>query len=140
MRIPSPFPRKRARLEIIPLIDIMFFLLATFIMVSLSMIQNKGLVVNLPGAAAATTQPQTPSVTLSLSAAGRLYWNKQMIDFNELKLRLQGLKATDPDPKVFIHADAKADYGDVVQILDGLREAGIQKVALRTKAREPLSP
>jgi biopolymer transport protein ExbD len=140
MRIPSPFPRKRARLEIIPLIDIMFFLLATFIMVSLSMIQNKGLAVNLPGAAAATTQAQTPSVTLSLSAAGRLYWNKQMIDFNELKLRLQALEISDPDPKVFIHADAKADYGDVVQILDIVRGAGIQKVALRTKAREPLSP
>lgn len=140
MKIPSPFPRKRARLEIIPLIDIMFFLLATFIMVSLSMIQNKGLTVNLPGAAAATAQAQTPSVTLSLSQAGRLYWNKEMIGPAELKPRLLGLMATDPDPKVFIHADAKAAYGDVVQVLDTVRGAGIQKVALRTRAREPLTP
>lgn len=109
-------------------------------MVSLSMIQNKGLAVNLPGAAAATTQAQTPSVTLSLSQAGRLYWNKEMIGPAELKPRLLGLMATDPDPKVFIHADAKAAYGDVVQVLDTVRGAGIQKVALRTRAREPLTP
>jgi biopolymer transport protein ExbD len=140
LKIPAPYPRKRARLEIIPLIDIMFFLLATFIMVSLSMIQNKGLTVNLPGASAATVQAQNPSVTLSVSEAGRLYWNKEMIDPADLKTKLLELKASDPDPKVFIHADEKAAYGQVVEVLDAVKGAGIEKVALRTRAREPLTP
>jgi len=140
VRIPSVHPRKRARLEIIPLIDIMFFLLATFIMVSLSMIQNKGLAVNLPGASAATAQAPNPSVTLGLSEAGRLYWNKEMIDPKDLAARLLALKASDPDPRVFLHADAKAAYGQVVEVLNAVKAAGISKVALRTQAREPLTP
>jgi biopolymer transport protein ExbD len=53
--IPSPRGQKRARIEIIPLIDIMFFLLATFVMVSLSMVKNQGIPVRLPSAA--TGQP-----------------------------------------------------------------------------------
>lgn len=55
-KIPSPRSNKRARIEIIPLIDIIFFLLATFVMVSLSMVQNRGIPVTLP--AAATGAPQ----------------------------------------------------------------------------------
>ncbi len=65
MNIPSPRPQKRARIEIIPLIDVIFFLLATFMMVSLSMVKNKGISVNLPVAAA--SQPQNAKI-LSPSA------------------------------------------------------------------------
>ncbi|HET9868925.1 MAG TPA: biopolymer transporter ExbD, partial [bacterium] len=83
MRIEPLLPRKRARLEIIPLIDIMFFLLATFIMVSLSMIQNRGLVVALPAASAAVAQA-APSVVLGLTAQGALYWDKQPIGAADL--------------------------------------------------------
>ena len=55
MRIPAPAGRKKARIEIIPLIDVVFFLLATFVMVSLSMVKNEGISVNLPTAATSST-------------------------------------------------------------------------------------
>ena len=56
MKITSPVSRKKARIEIIPLIDIMFFLLATFVMVSMSMVKNQGIAVNLPKASTSAAQ------------------------------------------------------------------------------------
>ena len=71
MRVSSPVPHKKARIEIIPLIDIMFFLLASFMMVSLSQVHMKGMKVNLPTGVSGETQnkrrpEQQPSPTLSL--------------------------------------------------------------------------
>ncbi len=132
MRIPSPVARRRARIEIIPLIDIMFFLLATFIMVSLSMIQNQGLPVNLPSASSARADSSKPSVALSVTSEGRIYWNKEEVPMDSLAGRLQGLAASDPDAKVIINGDRKSDFGTVVAVLDAARKAGIKHTAIRT--------
>ncbi len=72
-RLPSPRAKVRPRLEIIPFIDIMFFLLATFMMVSLSMIRNEGISVHLPTAATAVPQERHDQVSLSVTEAGGLY-------------------------------------------------------------------
>ncbi len=132
MRIPSPAARRRARIEIIPLIDIMFFLLATFIMVSLSMIQNQGLPVNLPSASSAKADSSHPSAALSVTSDGRVYWNKEEVTMDSLTGRLQGLAGSDPDAKVIINGDKKADFGTVVAVLDAARKAGIRHTAIRT--------
>ena len=63
IRIPSPRPQRRARIEIIPLIDIIFFLLATFVMVSLSMVKSKGLPVTLAGAATGEAPVRMPAIS-----------------------------------------------------------------------------
>ena len=78
--IPSPRSGRRPRLEIIPFIDIMFFLLATFMMVSLSMIDNQGIDLNLPGANSAKPQDQTDHTqTVSVAKSGELFFNKEPI-------------------------------------------------------------
>jgi biopolymer transport protein ExbD len=74
--IPSPRGQKRARIEIIPLIDIMFFLLATFVMVSLSMVKNQGIPVRLPSAATGQPQERKDAATITVSATGQLYLDK----------------------------------------------------------------
>ena len=76
MKIPAAYQRKRARIEIIPLIDIMFFLLATFVVVSLSMIRNEGITVRLPSAKSATQVERSASITVSISEAGEIYLDK----------------------------------------------------------------
>ncbi|MDD5349637.1 MAG: biopolymer transporter ExbD [Chthoniobacteraceae bacterium] len=140
--IPSPRGRKRARLEIIPLIDIVFFLLATFVMVSLSMVKNRGIAVNLPAAATGAAQEQAHATTLSLRADGQLFWDKQPIDAAQLEPALRQLLAEQGDPRIFINGDTKAEFGQAVAVLDTVRKLGISKVAIQTQpgATPPPAP
>ena len=133
MIIPSPRAQKRARIEIIPLIDIIFFLLATFMMVSLSMIKNKGIPVNLPAASTSAPQDHAEETVITVSSDGKLFFNKEPLTVAQLPDRLKQLKAAQPDPKVYINGDDKAFYGAAVGVLDELRKAGITKVAIDTQ-------
>jgi biopolymer transport protein ExbD len=130
---------KKARIEIIPLIDIIFFLLATFIMVSLSMTKNQGVQVALPTAASASSLLDQPdmekAVTLSVTANGDVFYNKEKITFAQLPLKLQTLKSTSKDPKVIVNSDASADFKNVVAVLDEVRKIGIGKVGINTDKR-----
>jgi biopolymer transport protein ExbD len=133
--IPSPRSKKRARIEIIPLIDIIFFLLATFVMVSLSMVKNRAIPVNLPGAATGAPQEQKKFSTISIDAAGNLFFNKEPVDEAHLETALRQLLAQETDPQVFIHGDEKAAFGKAIAVLDEVRKAGITKVAIETKPK-----
>ena len=135
MTIPSPRSRKRARIEIIPLIDVIFFLLATFIMVSLSMVKNKGITVNLPAAHASSPQDHHDDTTISVTKDGGIFFNKESLTLDELPARLQKLKSEQTDPKVFINGDEKSFFGAAVAVLGDLRQAGISKVAIDTKLK-----
>jgi biopolymer transport protein ExbD len=136
MNIPSPRPQKRARIEIIPLIDVIFFLLATFMLVSLSMVKNKGIPVNLPVASTSAPQDHTQDTTLTIAKDGTLYFNKEPLRLDELPARLHQLQAQQPDPKVFIRGDEQAYFGAAVAVLDDLRLAGITKVAIDTQLKK----
>ena len=136
MNIPSVRSRKRARIEIIPLIDVIFFLLATFMMVSLSMVKNNGIKVNLPAAATSAPQEHNDRTTISVTKNGDLYFNKEQMQLDQLPARLQQLKSEQSDPKVFINGDEKAIFGAAVEVLDDLRKVGITKVAIDTKLKQ----
>jgi biopolymer transport protein ExbD len=127
---------KRARIEIIPLIDIIFFLLATFVMVSLSMTKNQGMNVALPSAASSATlmepQQQSHALTLSVTQKGEVFFNKEKLTLAQLPFRLQTYKSADKDPRVIINGDAGADFKVVVAVLDEVRKAGIAKVGIST--------
>jgi biopolymer transport protein ExbD len=133
MKIPSPRHNKKARIEIIPLIDIIFFLLATFVMVSFSMIKNKGVPVNLPVATTGVTQERKDYASITVTEAGNFLFNKEKIERTQLTEKLNQLKTTNPDTKIFINGDAKADFENIVSVLDEARKLGITKVAIETK-------
>ena len=128
--------KKAARIEIIPLIDIIFFLLATFIMVSLSMSKNQGVQVALPGSSTAQSlgdqQEMEKAVTLSVNDKGEIFFNKDKILISQLPLKLQTFKLTAKDPKVIINSDGAADFKFVVGVLDEVRKIGIAKVGIST--------
>jgi biopolymer transport protein ExbD len=127
---------KRARIEIIPLIDIIFFLLATFIMVSLSMSKNQGVQVALPSASTAASlgdqKDLDKAVTLSVNQKGEVFYNKEKITLAQLPLKLQTLKAQSKDPKVIVNSDGKASFQYLVSVLDEVRKVGITKVGINT--------
>jgi biopolymer transport protein ExbD len=126
--------RRKAKIEIVPLIDIMFFLLATFVMVSMSMTKNQGMQVQLPGASTSEKQSsdQNSTVTLTVKENGEVFYNKEKVSMPQLPFKLQTLKATQKDPKVIVNADANADFKMVVLALDEARKIGISKVAIST--------
>jgi biopolymer transport protein ExbD len=126
---------KRARIEIIPLIDIIFFLLATFIMVSLSMSKNQGVQVALPTAASAASlgDDSDKGVTLSVTEKGEVFFNKEKVTLAQLPLKLQVYKTASDDPRVIVNSDAGADFKHVVAVLDEVRKIGIGKVGINTE-------
>ena len=131
--------KKRARIEIIPLIDIIFFLLATFIMVSLSMSKNQGVQVALPTASTAKSlgdqQELDKAVTLSVTQKGEVFYNKEKITIAQLPMKLQTFKNSTKDPRVIVNSDATADFRHVVAVLDEVRKIGIFKVLISTDKR-----
>ena len=88
MNVTSPIPHKKARIEIIPLIDIMFFLLASFMMVSLSQVHMKGIKVNLPTGQSGQTQDKQDYISLSVDKDGYVYFDKEKIALEEVYPRM----------------------------------------------------
>ena len=138
MRLSSPSPRKRARIEIIPLIDIVFFLLATFVMVSLSMVKSQGVRVQLPQAATGTRQEAGDKgfTVITVTETGEIFINKKKTRPGDLLKRLKELKGKEGDPSVLLNGDDKAMLGRAIFVLDAARKAGIKKFALGTKPAE----
>ena len=134
MRVVTPIPHKKARIEIIPLIDIMFFLLASFMMVSLSQVHMKGMKVNLPTGVSGETQNKREYVSLSVDRDGYVYFDKQHIELNEVVPRLQAIYAVSPDAKIFVRGDRDALHGNVIRLLNQIRSSGYNKVAFEIKS------
>jgi biopolymer transport protein ExbD len=129
-------PIRKGRIEIVPLIDIMFFLLATFIMVSLSMTKNQGMQVQLPGASTSQAhEDQNKSITLTVTEKGDIFYNKEKVTMAQLPFKLQTLKASEKDPKVIVNGDAKVDFRLVATVLDEVRKIGVTKIGISTDKR-----
>src|SRR3954470_16027607 len=105
MEVASPIPKKHARIEIIPLIDIMFFLLASFMMVSLSQVHMKGMKVNLPTGISGETQTKKEYISVSVDEDGNAYFDKTKMTYDDLTKALVQVHATNPDAKVFVRGD-----------------------------------
>ena len=134
MKIPYASAKKRGRIEIVPLIDVIFFLLATFVMVSLSMVKNQGIQVNLPRASTGKPQERSQAsvVTVTVTEKSRLFLGKEQVTFESLVERLKAMQREQPDLRVVFNGDELAYFGDVVKVLDQARKAGIEKVAIQT--------
>lgn len=122
---------KKARIEIIPLIDIMFFLLACFMMVSLTMVNAKSLKVSLPTAQAGQSENRPNTLSISVTANGGIFLDKQPIGKNELQSELTRQRSKDPETRVVISGDGDSRHSSMIAVLDGVRSAGIQNVAFQ---------
>jgi biopolymer transport protein ExbD len=134
MQVTSPIPKKHARIEIIPLIDIMFFLLASFMMVSLSQVTLKGWKVTLPEGSSGKVQSKKDYVSLSVDKEGTYYFDKQVIKLEDILPKLQQVYKTNPEAKIFIRGDAEAVHGNVTRMLDQIRSSGFLKLSFEIKS------
>lgn len=128
---------KKARIEIIPLIDVIFFLLATFVLFTLALNKSNGLPVKLPDAASGEKRDPANSVTITVTAEGTLAWDKDPVTLQEFLERLQQYKLREANPKVLINGDQDAMFSQAIYAFDEVRKAGIQKVYIETLVQAP---
>ena len=133
MKVSSPIPHKRARIEIIPLIDIMFFLLASFMMVSLSQTHMKGIRVNLPSGPPPPSQPKKDYVSIKVREGNVVTFDDQIVAPDQVLPLLYQYHQANPEIKVSISADRLAMHGDVMTVLDEVRRVGITKVGYQIR-------
>jgi biopolymer transport protein ExbD len=126
---------KKARIEIIPMIDTIFFLLVFFMISTLSMTQFKGLPVNLPKAASGQPAP-AESAAITIDKDGRLLLNQQTVDKTALSEALRQQLAKNADMLVIINADDGVAHGQVVEVMDIARAANVAKMAIAVKPKE----
>jgi biopolymer transport protein ExbD len=126
---------KRARIEIIPLIDVIFFLLATFVLFTLSLNKSGGLPDSLPATETSIARAAEGAVTLTISADGTLAWDQQRVTLEDFIARLQAYKATATDPRVLINGDENAAFSQARYVIDEVRKAGISRILIETRIR-----
>jgi len=140
MKIGSPLPHKKARIEIIPLIDIMFFLLASFMMASLTMVRLQSIKMDLPTATTATRDFKPDIVNVSVDRAGDIYIEKKPVTLIELNAYLSNKLRLNTNVPVYISGDKDATHGAVIRVLDLVRRAGIQKVSFAISPQKVSNP
>jgi len=133
MKIASPIPRRRTRIVIIPLIDIMFFLLASFMMISLQMSRTANIKVNLPSATQAAQDYKPDMINIAVDKSGAVWLEKKQIALPDLSAVLIGRFHSDTNLPVYISGDRDTLHGDMVKVYQAVRAAGIQKVSFMTE-------
>ena len=127
---------EEARIEIVPLIDIMFFLLASFMMVSLSMTQIHRVNLKLPTSSSAVSESKVPPIHLAIDQHGVITWDGKIVTPTEITRRLVELKP-DENTRVLIGADQDSRHLHVLAVIDAVKAAKIEKVGFETKLQEP---
>ena len=132
MKLPSPVRRKHSRIEIIPLIDIMFFLLASFMMVSLQLDRTQNIKVNLPQATQAQHDFKPDMINIAVDKAGAVWLEKKQLTLPQLATVMSNRFRLDTNLPVYISGDKDTLHGDMVNVYQTVRAAGVQKVAFMT--------
>ncbi len=135
MKLKTGFENKKARIEMIPLIDIVFLLLVFFIYAMLSMTVQRGVKVSVPKSLTGRVNHEE-YISITINAKNETFFNKEKIDIKNLPDRIKQIKSSKPDQKVYINGDEKAGLGVAIEILDLLRVNEIEDINFVTRKRE----
>ncbi|MFT3867781.1 MAG: biopolymer transporter ExbD [Nibricoccus sp.] len=132
----KPGGPKKANIQIIPLIDVVFFLLATFVLFTLTLNKSEGLTVTLPGAVSGEGRDPSNTVTVTVEVDGSLGWNKERISLEVFLDRMRDYFAREgKSARIFINGDENAYFSQVRYVFDQARMIGFDKVYLETRIR-----
>ena len=138
MKVGSPYRRRHSRIEIIPLIDIMFFLLASFMMVSLNLDRTQNIRVDLPTATQAEHDFKPDMLNIAVDKAGKVWIEKKEISLPDLGLVVSNRFRVETNLPVYISGDRDTLHGVMADVYDVVRGAGVQNVAFAMAGKEPL--
>ncbi len=130
MRLPSPIARRHSRIEIIPLIDIMFFLLAAFMMVSLNMSKLNVVRVEAPAAASGERDIKADVFNVAIDREGQVYLGETRMELQDLRSALSNrLERAGTNLPIFVTGDRRVSHGRILEVLREVRRSGIQRVS-----------
>ncbi|WP_413175031.1 ExbD/TolR family protein [Anabaena azotica] len=131
MRLPDE-PDIPAQINIVPMIDVIFAILTFFIMSTLFLTRSEGLPVNLPKAATAKSQATAAPITVTIDQGGKISLNREPINLNALPEKVRELMSNTSEVVVIINADENATHGQVVAVMDRVRQVEGAKLAIAT--------
>lgn len=131
MKINLDTPGEEARIELVPLIDVIFCILTFFLLAALQLTRQQAINVDLPKAKTGTTQMQEMLI-VSIDAIGQTYLDQQPVTRDQLYQALRVYNEANPNGLMVLYASKMASYNDVIQVLDQLRSVGGDRVALGT--------
>jgi len=129
--------KRKVRIEMIPLIDIMFLLLVTFIYAMLSMAVHRGLPIKLPVSSSAKIDKKL-ILSVTVKADGNVYLNKSPVILSDLTRRLKAEARGHRETGVLLFADRTLPYQKLFQVLDQIKMAGLERISLQ--AERPNDP
>jgi len=125
---------KKARIEIVPMIDTIFFLLVFFMMASLAMTTMKGIPVNLPASASATDRAPVRTV-ITVTSSGTYYVDKLRVKFDDIQPLLAERLKDNPRMVVVINCDKAQNWGRGIQVIDEAKKAGAENLTIATEPK-----
>lgn len=132
MKINIDAPGEEVRIEIIPLIDVIFCILTFFILAAVGLTRQQAITVDLPKVSTGAAQMREMLI-VSINTVGQIYVEKELVlTRQQLRQQLLKYRAENPTGLLVLYASKQALYEDVVQVLDVLREVGGDRVALAT--------
>lgn len=134
MKLRSTYEEKKPKIMIIPMIDIIFFLLVFFMMSMLSMVVQKSINLNLPQAATARVNTEQ-ALPISVTSDGTIYVEKEKIAKEDFHRRMEIEKSRHPNLSIVLRADAESEHGDFVFVLDQLKSVGINRIGIATESK-----
>ncbi len=134
MKIELPAMRK-SRIEMLPLIDIVFLLLVVFIYTMLSMAVHRGLPVNLPSSSVAEIEKNL-ILSVTVKNEGSIYVDKEPVELVDLTQLLETKAQGNPNPGVLLFADNSLSYQSLFQVLDRIKMAGLSRISLQAEVKE----
>ncbi|MEO1430487.1 MAG: biopolymer transporter ExbD [Cyanobacteria bacterium J06633_8] len=132
MKLPEE-PDIPAQINIVPMIDVIFAILAFFIMSSLFLTKLEGLPVNLPNASSAQNQQATEPIAVTIDALGTISLNRQPTTLDKLETQIKKLANANQQRLVIVNADEKVSHGQVVAVMDRLRQIPGVRLAIATE-------
>jgi biopolymer transport protein ExbD len=129
----QPVQQRSPRIEMLPLIDVVFLLLVVFIFAMLSMAVHKGLPVALPDSATAQTDRRAP-ISVTVAANGDIFVDKAAVALTDLRATLRRRTADERQTGVLLFADRTLAYQDLFRVLDQIRLAGVSRISLQAQS------
>ena len=132
--------RKSPRIEIIPMVDVMFLLLVFYVLSSLALSQHKGIEVRLPSAETAASSASLQQIVITVNAQGEVYLMTQKVPVAELGAKLEELCETRPGgleavktEGVILNADQTSQMRETVSVMDQMRQIGVYNFSISTQ-------
>ena len=128
-------PERKARIEIIPMIDVMMFLLVFFVLISINVIPALGIKTALPKSSQAQETKAVKNAVITLAKTGEIQLEGALVSLDDLKPRLQAMQRPDQSLNIIINGDEAVPMQRLVDVMDALKDSGFDAISIAAKKK-----